>query len=61
MEVVHRGELPQDRQFKGTCNTCGSVVKAKQSELKASNDGRNGTDYSAKCPVCGVIMYFDRV
>ena len=59
MIIIKRGILPAEREWKGTCYTCKSVIEAKQSELnQIENDQRDGEWGKAKCPVCNSLMNF---
>lgn len=55
MEIISRGKPPSEREWHGTCRACGSVAKAKQSEMThITHDQREGGSFSwERCPVCG--------
>lgn len=58
MQIIKRGIIPAERDWKGTCNYCKSIIEAKQAELKVENNQRDGSWGMAKCPVCGSSMNF---
>jgi hypothetical protein len=55
MEIIIRRTHPKEREWVGTCMTCGSKAKAKQSEMNnIRHDQREGENFSwEKCPCCG--------
>ena len=61
MKIIKEGQLPELDIFKGTCIHCKSVIEAERHELKANNDGRNGTDYIGPCEFCKKTMWFNKV
>jgi hypothetical protein len=56
MQIIKRGQLPIERDWKGTCINCSSVIEAKQSELISSQ--RSDEWKTGNCPVCNNIMKF---
>lgn len=58
MEILNRGELPEERNWVGTCNQCHSRIRAKQKELEIHHCQREGSWGTANCPVCSISMYF---
>lgn len=61
MKIIHRGELPEERVWTGTCSTCHSIIEAKETEVEIYDCQREGRSGSAKCPVCNFTMYFYQV
>jgi endogenous inhibitor of DNA gyrase (YacG/DUF329 family) len=57
MEIIKRGTLPSERQYSGTCSTCGTQVKFKEGEARFHSDQRDGDFITVDCPVCGKIIY----
>lgn len=53
MEIIERGEPPDERKYTGRCFTCKTKVKFRQSEATAHYDQRDGNYLEVKCPVCG--------
>lgn len=51
MEIIRRGIAPGERSYTGTCATCRTELRFKQSEAKHSPDQRDG-GYYVDCPVC---------
>lgn len=52
MEILKRGTPPDDREYKGTCHTCDTVVLFKRSEARLVDDQRDGSFLVVKCPIC---------
>ena len=59
MEILKKGELPQEKQADFNCNNCGSELRAKISEGKITYDQRDGDYVTFVCPVCGQNIYVD--
>lgn len=55
MKVIRKGKPPEENIWTGHCRSCGSVIEAKQAELKnIQSDQREGTQFSWECCiVCG--------
>lgn len=58
MEIIRKGELPEEKVWRGECSYCKTVVEAKQKELEVTYDQRDGSYGSAKCPLCKKVMNF---
>lgn len=58
MEILHKGELPEDKKWVGNCHKCSSRIRAKQSEIEVSHCQREGSYGSGTCPVCNSLMNF---
>ena len=58
MELVHKGKLPDEKWWKGTCYHCKSVMRAQAKELQFHHDQREGTSAVARCMVCGRSVDF---
>lgn len=58
MEVISKGKLPSEETYRGTCNNCNAIVRAKAGELVVTHDQRDYTFGSAACPECGQSMTF---
>jgi len=59
MEFIKKGIDPGPKTWKGTCNNCGSVVRALEKELRITNDPRDYTQCgSARCPLCNNYINF---
>lgn len=65
MKVIKRGKEHQ-ALWRGKCSNCGSIVEAVATELKITQDQRDGPFAWHKCPVCkagdatgyhGVLFY----
>lgn len=59
MEVLFRGVPPQERQYRGTCLNCQSVVQFKQSEGTYRRCEYNDYCYDVTCPVCKKTISVD--
>ena len=53
MDILHRGQAPEDRIVETTCRRCGSVLRFRQSEGTVTHDQREGSFVEVGCPVCG--------
>jgi hypothetical protein len=55
MKITHRGQLPTERIWVGTCRICKSKAEANETEMtNITQDQREGGEFSwEKCPVCG--------
>ena len=53
MQVVKKGQIPEEREFEATCHRCKSVLCFRQAEGKVTHDQREGSFVTVACPVCG--------
>jgi len=53
MKVIKRGQKPEERIYRATCNNCKSVLEFTAGEAKYNSDQRDGDFSSVDCPVCG--------
>jgi len=71
MEIIRRGSLPEDKQYKSTCNNCDTLFSFTRGEARHIDDQRDGDYLVINCPVChqpvthglvdrGSINYMDR-
>lgn len=51
MEIIKRGQLPDDKTGTGTCYHCGTIVRARMGECEKQSSYR-GIMWSIQCPVC---------
>lgn len=58
MKIVFRGTPPPDKEWRGTCYSCKSIIEALQSELTGPiySNQRDGDSSVIKCPVCNGDM-----
>lgn len=56
MQIIREGQPPQERIWKGICQSCKTVAEAKQSELSVTHD-RDGAFAWHICPVCKTGPY----
>lgn len=54
MQIIKRGQPPEDREIEWTCKNCHSVMKANVREGQLVHD-RDGTMVKYTCPVCKKI------
>ena len=52
MKIIKRGELPQDKIHRETCDKCKSELEFKHSEVQWSPDQRDAGQWFVICPVC---------
>lgn len=57
MEVIHRGELPEQKRYQAECNYCRSVMRFQRSEAEYVSDQRDGDCLKVICPVCDRPVY----
>lgn len=53
MEIIERGELPEEREFTTRCGYCKTLFKFKQNEGKIKDGFRDVAYIEVKCPLCG--------
>lgn len=58
MKIIELGRLKSDRDWRGKCDYCKSVIEAKERELILHHDQREGEWGDANCIVCGNRMIF---
>jgi hypothetical protein len=58
IEIVHRGKHPKDTDYEGTCYTCKTKIKCKQSDgrIKPAYDQRDRESLMVTCPVCSATI-----
>lgn len=52
MNVIKRGQLPQETTYNTTCGNCHSEIEFQESEGKVTYDQRDGNYVTVNCPVC---------
>lgn len=52
VDVLRRGELPEEKIKIVTCTDCKSELRFKISEAKIVSDPRDGNFYVIDCPIC---------
>ncbi len=52
VEVLRKGDRPEDRVYTGTCIQCRSLLRFKRSEARFVSDQRDGDAVVVECPVC---------
>jgi endogenous inhibitor of DNA gyrase (YacG/DUF329 family) len=56
MKIIKQGKHPDDRLYRGTCSTCGTVVEFSAKEAKWE-DARPVGDWVLTCPTCQRSIY----
>lgn len=56
MQIVKRGEAPEEKVIDATCVRCRTEVRFRVGEAKYVNDQRDGDFYQVKCPVCTSLI-----
>lgn len=51
VEIIRRGELPEEKQYQHTCTNCSTHFKFKRAEARLSPDQRD-PGYFIPCPLC---------
>jgi RNase P subunit RPR2 len=59
MEILSRGQLPEDKTYEGSCHNCHTHVRFKKREAEYIDDQRDGDCVKVNCPVCGHAIYVD--
>lgn len=57
MEIIKRGERPEDKVYDGKCTHCKTEVRFKASEARSSHYPRDGALLVVTCPVCDRDIY----
>lgn len=60
MKIIKRGKLKLQREFRGTCRKCKSIVEWTEIELSVECCPREGYEFAhAACPVCSsdIMVY----
>lgn len=57
MEILKRGQIPEEKEFTVTCSYCSSVLKFKQAEANVTTDPRGETSIKVDCPVCNKPVF----
>lgn len=53
MEILEKGQLPQEREYKATCRICNTKFRFKEKEGQLNHDQRDGDYISVTCPLPG--------
>lgn len=57
IEILNRGQLPQDVTYRVTCKCCNSLLRFKRSDADLRHDQRDGDFLAIECPVCHLSVY----
>lgn len=52
VQIIKRGVSKSDRQWRGTCPCCGSLLQAREDEVRRSMYVCGDVAYFSDCPVC---------
>ena len=52
MKIISRGEIPEKKPVRMTCDHCKTLAEFEQSEMRPVFDQRDGDYWSVSCPVC---------
>jgi hypothetical protein len=52
IKIVRRGELPEEKIYRGTCSYCKTEFTFNGSDGKFRSDQRDGDYYEIDCPLC---------
>lgn len=52
IKTITKGQKPEDRVCRGTCNNCHSVIECLASDARDIFDKRDGNYLQLKCPEC---------
>jgi hypothetical protein len=53
MEILHKGELPSEKQYTARCTSCRTQFRFKKGEAQYHCDPRDGDYLSIRCPLPG--------
>lgn len=56
IEIIKRGKIPEERRTEETCTNCTSILGMKMGDCKYVSDQREGSYYTAECPVCKTML-----
>lgn len=57
IEVIRRGNLPENDQFDVKCNHCKSEIRFLRSDARLTSDQRDGDFLKVDCPVCNHAVH----
>lgn len=60
MKIIKKGVIPENIDVEKTCRNCGTVFSAKKKEFTYVSYPREYA-YTISCPVCNILLYFDKV
>lgn len=56
MNIIKRGTRREDKEYRATCDACGTIFELKASEARFIPDSRDGNYYEIECPVCNTLV-----
>lgn len=59
IEILKKGQLPFEKRYRGTCDRCGTVIQAIQSDLYYRANGYNDGAWSTRCPHEGCTHWIE--
>jgi hypothetical protein len=57
MNIIERGELPNDHVMHGRCGNCKTLIECRRSEATALADRNEPPTPAITCPVCAGWIY----
>lgn len=58
IRIIRDGKLPEDKDYAGTCNYCGTAIECKQRDGTIKYGGqRDGNWLDVECPKCKRTMH----
>lgn len=52
MKIIHKGELPEEKEYRCTCWKCGTIFEFLRKEARWPEDQRDVGMIEIDCPVC---------
>ena len=56
MQIIKRGQVPEEKELEATCLRCTTVIRFRAGEAKYVDDQRDGDFYQIECPVCKSLI-----
>lgn len=57
IKILKQGRLPEEIEYKFTCQRCSTVFVATQLDGERVSDQRDGAYINVPCPTCGTSCY----
>jgi endogenous inhibitor of DNA gyrase (YacG/DUF329 family) len=57
VDILERGEVPEDKVFTVTCSYCKSVLKMRQDEVRSTESKGGGVTLHVDCPICAKPIF----
>lgn len=59
LDIIKRGEPPEDRPFQAVCGNCGAVVQFRKHEIEVNNS-TSAPSISVTCPSCNKPLCYGK-